>query len=182
MTLLASAPAPAPAAAPEPGRGRASWLALAGLASAGFRSIGDGFTGTEHLVNQAFLRDDTVLDPGRPESVVFDTSGGGRRLVAAMYMLAPGTPLEEVPDVGGALVQWHTHEDLCFAPAGNVVGITDAAGRCRPGQVKPVPSPMVHVWITPHRCGPFAALEGIAGGRLADGETRLCDHAHGSAG
>ena len=40
--------------------------------------------------------------------------------------------------------------------------------------------PMIHVWITPHRCGPFAALEGVGGGQIAEGEARLCDHAHGS--
>jgi hypothetical protein len=39
---------------------------------------------------------------------------------------------------------------------------------------------MVHVWVEPQACGPFAALEGVAGGRIADGQTRLCDHAHGS--
>ena len=26
----------------------------------------------------------------------------------------------------------------------------------------------------------FAALEGVAGGRIPDGEQRLCDHAHGT--
>ncbi len=149
---------------------------------AGFRSIGDGFTGTEHLINQAYLDDATTLDPDRPESLVFDTTSGSRRLVAAMYMLKPGTPLSAVPDLGGALVQWHTHEDLCFNAGGFVAGITDSTGNCRNGLVKPVPSPMVHVWITTHRCGPFAALEGIGGGRIADGATRLCDHAHGAKG
>ena len=156
------------------------WASAEGAERRGFRSIGDGFTGTEHLINQAFLTDRHTLDPDHPESLVYDTSGGGRRLVAAMYMLAPGTPLDRVPDVGGALVQWHTHENLCYSTSGYVQGITDAAGRCPAGQVKPVPSPMVHVWITAHRCGPFAALEGIAGGRIPDGETRLCDHAHGT--
>ena len=158
------------------------WADPAVAEAAGFRSIGDGFTGTEHLVHRGFQTDDTVLDPDRPESLVYDTSAGGRRLVAAMYMLAPGTPLAQVPDVGGALVQWHTHENLCYNADGQVRGITDATGACPAGLVKPVPSPMVHVWITPHRCGPFAALEGIAGGRIPDGEARLCDHAHGAKG
>lgn len=147
----------------------------------GFRSIGDGFTGTEHLIDQAFLDDGTTLDPDRPESLVYDTRGGGRRLVAAMYMLKPGTPLDQVPDVGGALVQWHVHDNLCYSPEGYVQGITDSSGACPAGQVKPVPAPMVHVWITPHPCGPFAALEGIGAGRIADGARRLCDHAHGAA-
>lgn len=158
------------------------WADAARAEQAGFRSIGDGFTGTEHLISEAFLNDDVTLDPDRPESLVYDTSKGGRRLVAAMYMLPPGTGLDEVPDVGGALVQWHTHDDLCFTRAGRVGGITRADGTCPAGLVKPLTSPMVHVWITPHSCGPFAALEGIAGGRIAEGQTRLCDHAHGSRG
>ena len=147
----------------------------------GFRSIGDGFTGIEHLVNPGFMHDKTVLDPDRPESLVYDTSGGGRRLVAAMYMVAPGTPLTAVPNVGGALVQWHIHDNLCYSREGRVMAVTDATGACPAGLVKPIPAPMVHVWITPHRCGPFAALEGIAGGTIAAGQTRLCDHVHGAA-
>jgi hypothetical protein len=39
---------------------------------------------------------------------------------------------------------------------------------------------MIHVWIVPHRCGPFAALEGVGGGQINEGEERLCDHAHGA--
>ena len=39
---------------------------------------------------------------------------------------------------------------------------------------------MIHVWITPHECGPFAALEGVGGGQVTEGEERSCDHAHGS--
>ncbi len=29
---------------------------------------------------------------------------------------------------------------------------------------------MIHVWITPHPCGPFAALEGVGAGQIAAGE------------
>ena len=148
---------------------------------AGFRSIGDGFSGIEHLVNRSFMYDDHVLDPDHPESLVYDTSKGGRTLVAAMYMLAPGTPLTQVPDVGGALVQWHIHDNLCYSLSGQVRGLTNAAGQCPAGLVKPVPTPMVHVWITKHSCGPFAALEGIGAGSIAPGQPRLCDHLHGSA-
>ena len=156
------------------------WTDPAVAEAAGFRSIGDGLTGVEHFVNPAFMDDDVILDPDRPESLVYDTTGGGRRLVAAMYMVARGTPLDAVPDVGGALMQWHTHENLCYSPEGKVAGITDANGDCPAGLTKPVPTPMIHVWIEPHRCGPFAALEGIGGGTIAEGETVLCDHAHGS--
>lgn len=145
----------------------------------GFASIGDGGTGMEHFINWEYAADDDVLNPARPESLMYDTSGGGRRLVAAMYMTEPGLDLEDVPELGGALTQWHIHDNLCFFPDGRVAGITDAAGACADGLVKPEPVPMIHVWITPHPCGPFAALDGIAGGSIKPGEERLCDSAHG---
>jgi hypothetical protein len=155
------------------------WSDPAVAEAAGFRSIGDAGTGEEHFVNQAFMADDVFLDPDQPESLVYDTSTGGRRLVAAMYMAKRGLPLEEVPNIGGKLMQWHTHENLCYNAEGKVRGLTNAAGECPPGLFKPVPTPMIHVWIEPHRCGPFAALEGIGGGRIPDGEAKLCDHVHG---
>jgi hypothetical protein len=96
-------------------------------------------------------------------------------------MTQRGLPLEDVPNIGGKLMQWHTHENLCYNAQGKVAGLTNAAGECAPGLVKPEPTPMIHVWIEPHKCGPFAALEGIAGGRIPDGETVLCDHAHGAS-
>ena len=149
--------------------------------AAGFRSIGDGATGIEHLVHREFMNDDVILDPDKPESLVYNTEGGGRRLVAAMYMVKPGTPLADVPNVGGELTQWHVHDNLCYNAEGKVAGLTDADGNCPPGLVKPIETPMIHVWIEPHPCGPFAALEGIGGGRIPEGEERLCDHAHGAA-
>jgi hypothetical protein len=61
-----------------------------------------------------------------------------------------------------------------------VAGLTFAGGPCREPLVKGEAVPMIHVWITPHPCGPFASLEGIAAGSIKAGETRLCDHVHGS--
>jgi hypothetical protein len=156
------------------------WSDPAVAEAAGFRTIGDGRTGVEHFINGAYMNDDIILDPDKPESLVYDTSDGGRRLVAAMYMVKPGTPLDEVPDIGGSLTQWHVHDNLCYNTQGRVAGLTDSAGNCPAGLIKPVETPMIHVWIEPHRCGPFAALEGIGGGRIPEGETKLCDHAHGA--
>ena len=58
----------------------------------GFHSIGDGFTGTEHFINDENIDDPSIFDPAKPESLVWDTTSGERRLVAAMYMLERGTP------------------------------------------------------------------------------------------
>jgi len=147
--------------------------------SMGFVSIGDGPLGEEHYLNAANMSDDKLLDPDYPESIVFDTTVTPKKLVAAMFMMNPGDTLAEVPVVGGKLTQWHIHNNLCFAGP-RVAGLTDADGNCPAGLTKGAETPMIHVWIVPHPCGPFSALEGIGAGTIAEGEERLCDTAHGS--
>ena len=159
--------------------GLPQWADYKVAEAAGFVSIGDGFTGTEHFVNQKFMDNPTILDPNEPESLVYDTSKGGKVLEAAMYMTQTGSALEDVPKDGGALMQWHIHNNLCYTPAGKVAGLTNAKGECAAGLVKPPNTPMIHVWIRPNPCGPFAALEGVGAGQILPGETRLCDTAHG---
>jgi hypothetical protein len=147
--------------------------------SMGFVSIGDGFLGHEHYLNAQNMADDKILDPDHPESLVFDTSVTPKKLVAAMFMLNAGDTLADVPELGGKLTQWHVHDNLCFAGS-RVAGLTSADGTCGAGLTKGAAVPMIHVWTEPNPCGPFAALEGIAGGTIPEGETRLCDHAHGA--
>ena len=62
-----------------------------------------------------------------------------------------------------------------------VGGLTKADGTCAPGLQKGAEIPMIHVWIEPHKCGPFAALEGIGGGQVLPGQTVACDHVHGTS-
>lgn len=146
----------------------------------GWTSIGDGVTGHEHFVNPSTFDDGKILDATAPESLVYANENGTRTLVAAMFMLAPGTTMSDVPDTGGALMQWHIHDNLCFNANGKVASLRAPGGPCPEGLSVGGENPMIHVWITEHPCGPFAALEGIAGGTIAEGETRLCDHAHGA--
>jgi hypothetical protein len=147
----------------------------------GFTSIGDAVTGHEHFINVANFTDGRILDPDHPESLVYEPQpDGGKKLVSAMYMLDPTKTLNDVPDIGGKLTQWHIHNNLCFTPTGQVAGLTAVDGSCRPGLNKGNQAPMIHVWITKNPCGPFAALEGVGAGQIKAGETRLCDTAHGS--
>ena len=108
---------------------------------------------------------------------------GSKKLVSAMYMLPGHVALDDVPDNGGALMQWHIHDNLCFTDRpGRAAG---APASSTPTARAPAPlvalaeAPMIHVWITPNQCGPFAALEGVGAGRSQEGEERCCDHAHG---
>lgn len=149
-----------------------------------FHSIGDGVTGAEHFINWSYIDDEHVLNPDYPEALVYEPQpDGSRKLVSAMFMLKQGQTLDDVPEVGGNLMQWHIHDDLCFLDdpvAPRIAGITSVGGSCRAGLEKFTPVPMIHVWITRHPCGPFAALEGIGAGQIKEGEERLCDHVHGS--
>jgi hypothetical protein len=160
------------------------WADTATAEAAGFRSIGDAQTGFEHYTNWPWIEDGIDLDPDHPESLVYQVDGAERTLVAAMFMLPSGTGLDGVPDIGGDLIQWHVHDDLCFAGDENAWTLSEqvlSGEDCPSGSTKLIETtPMIHVWIVPHNCGAFASLEGVGGGQIAEGEERACDHTHGS--
>ena len=160
---------------------------VASAVAAGFTSIQDSSTGVEHYVNWTYINDEHELDPNYPESLVYRVGPGGQRtLASAMYMLGDAYTLENLPDIGGSLTQWHIHNNLCYSQdpfvygSTRVVGVTSENGPCSFG-IKLNPNPMIHVWIEPQACGPFAALEGVGAGQIKPGEQRLCDqvHSHG---
>jgi hypothetical protein len=143
---------------------------------AGFRTIGDCITGNEHLVNWRWINDDVVLDPDHPESLVYRCERDGTRVLeAAMYMTRAGIPDDEIPDIGGPITQWHIHNNLCYspehmvdgAPQRDVVGLTSGPNgdQCTRGEYLSPHAPMLHVWVAPHECGPFSALEGVGAGQ-----------------
>ncbi len=153
----------------------------------GFLSIGDGFTGEEHVIHWDWIDDATWLDPSQPESLVYKvtTNAQGqtvKTLEAAMFLLPNTFNLSNVPNDGGALMQYHIHDDLCFTSgaAPKVAGIRPHGGACTPPLVAFNPNPMIHVWIRANACGPFAALLGVGGGQILEGEEVNCLHEHGS--
>lgn len=154
--------------------------------AAGYRSIGDGFTGDDHFVNWAYMNDNHILDSKYPESLLYEARNGKETLVAAMYSLNLGSTFADVPDIGGPLTQWHVHDDLCLKdnpkdPLQKLVSsLTGVNGQCPAGSTKAGSAPMIHVWIVANKCGPFAGLEGIGAGQVPPGETPYCDTAHGS--
>ncbi|KAF0846196.1 hypothetical protein [Nocardia caishijiensis] len=159
------------------------------IGALGFRSIGDAATGYEHWINTGYIRDDSFLDPTRPESLVYRVDGQNRTLVSAMY-IAKGKKIDDpaLTEYAGSLMQWHVHDNLCWKAGDNgpqVAGVTDENGNCPPNSINPgAGNPMVHVWIAAHECGPFAALEGHGAGQAAtDGRrTDTCGDGHSHGG
>ena len=152
----------------------------------GYASIGDAGTGSEHYIKLSLIEDDAFLDATQPESLVYTVNGDSRTLAGAMY-IASARPTDDpsLLDFAGPLMQWHNHGNLCWAigPDGTprVVGITDANGNCATGVNTGGENPMVHVWVTPHPCGVFAALEGVGAGQAAvpdDQRVDMCNQPH----
>ncbi len=138
--------------------------------NAGYVSIGDSGSGFEHMIKYSLLNDGRFLDTTAPESLVYKVTGSTRTLVSAMFIASAGMASNDITltSYAGGLIQWHTHNNLCWRTINGVpkvVGVLDSAGNCPAGSVLQTGGgPMVHVWITPHACGPFAALEGQGAG------------------
>jgi hypothetical protein len=164
--------------------GLPQWAESAHAEAAGFQSIGDGLTGHEHLIHWDWIDDNDTFDPDHPEALVYQNVAGVRTLEAAMYILPKQYTLTNLPDLGGSLTQFHIHDNLCFTapPAPKVAGFTAPGQACRAPLVNFNPNAMVHVWLRPNRCGPFAALEGVGAGTIKSGESRSCDHTHSGGG
>lgn len=156
--------------------GMARFSTVESVSAAGYYSIGDASTGYEHFVSPAHMADGIELDPARIESIVFRVlPDGTRQLGSAMYILDGGSTMDDVPDIAGELTTWHDHQNLCW-DGGRVVGVLDADGACTNGTFRPT-APMLHVWMLPHRCGPFAGIEGAHGAGCGHGHA---DHAGAS--
>ena len=162
----------------------------AAAVAAGYSSIGDAGTGSEHFIRTDLIEDDDLLDPLAPESLVYSVENGQRTLAGAMY-IASARPADDpsLTDWAGPLMTWHKHDNLCWGVDENgapkVVGIIDANGNCANGIRTGDANPMVHVWIQPHPCGVFAALEGIGAGTAGVPEDQRVDvcnaeHDHGT--
>jgi hypothetical protein len=146
----------------------------------GYLPIDGGLTKHVHYLNWQYVNDERVLDPDAPEALVYRVGRAAPTLVAAMFVLPEGSTMRDVPEVGGALMRWHVHDDLCFTPdplAGRLMGAVRPSQPCMPGGTKRMATPMIHVWVVAHECGPFAELE--------DGDTRrgagsgaTCAHSH----
>lgn len=153
----------------------------------GYSSIGDAATGSEHFIKASLIDDDVMLDASQPESLVYTVDGDTRTLAGAMY-IASDRPTDDptLLDFAGPLMQWHNHGNLCWAVNGAgkpvVVGLVRDDGTCARGINTGSQNPMVHVWITPHPCGVFAALEGVGAGQASvpdDQRVDMCAATHG---
>lgn len=63
---------------------------------------------TAHFKNRAFVIDDRILDPARPEGLVYMHTPEGRTVLLGAFFIAPRG---QGPQPGGPLTEWHTHNE-----------------------------------------------------------------------
>jgi hypothetical protein len=106
-----------------------------------------------HVPNPAWRADGRVLDPARPETLIYWRDPDGRLvLVGVMYTAARGQP---GPTVGGPITRWHDHES-CRDPATRAKLGRPVDGACPSGQVLRRSGEMMHVWFTDDLATAFA--------------------------
>jgi hypothetical protein len=99
--------------------------------SAGYQPISSSWQPIAHYLDPAYQRDAMILDPSRPEALVYANTSKGAVLLGAMYVMS--NPGAAGPQIGGCLTQWHAHSLL--------------------GWKTPE---MMHVWIVDVPGGPFS--------------------------
>ncbi|HET6311440.1 MAG TPA: hypothetical protein VFH00_10620 [Candidatus Nitrosotalea sp.] len=123
--------------------------------TAGYRPEGAANMPSQHWSNQAYVNAGYVLDPHRPQGLVYANTKHGPVLLGAMFQMKNLGQFG--PDPGGPLTAWHQHENICFTPFGFEFSFMTPLATCPLGAIDISASPMLHVWIVDNpKGGPFA--------------------------
>lgn len=111
-----------------------------------------------HYYNEEFIFDDALLDPERPEFLMYLDSPQGKVLLGYMFLVRSAD--EKGPELGGPLARWHFHpwapEGRCLIEGLLPVGRPDENGECAEGDLVMRSAEMLHVYFVDHPLGTFA--------------------------
>jgi hypothetical protein len=140
------------------------WQAAERHGPAGYRLLhGD----KRHYYNEAAIFDDAILDPDRPEFLMYYGTPKGQKLAGMMFYTR--RPEERGPQLGGASTRWHYHiwaEPNCLVDGLLSVASAGDDGRCERGTPEHRSPEMIHVWLLEHPEGPFATSMWLRPGQL----------------
>ena len=122
--------------------------------AAGYRPGGPANMPSTHWMNDAYVKAGYVMDPHRPQGLVYANTQRGPVLLGAMFQMQSINQFG--PDPGGPLTAWHQHENICFSPFGFEFSLMTPFATCPLGSFDLTASPMLHVWIVDNPGGPFA--------------------------
>jgi uncharacterized membrane protein len=111
-----------------------------------------------HYFNREFLFDDQLLDPERPEFLMYRDTPRGKLLIGFMFYTR--SVAEVGPRPGGSLASWHFHpwggRGYCAEKGLLVVSRPDEHGGCARGEFVNRSAEMLHVWFVDHPLGSYA--------------------------
>jgi hypothetical protein len=122
--------------------------------AAGYRPGGPSNMPSSHWMNQRYVDAGYVMDPHRPQGLVYANSKRGPVLLGAMFQMKRIGQFG--PDPGGPLTAWHQHENICVTPIGLEFSLMTPFATCPLGAIDVSVPPMLHVWIVENPGGPFA--------------------------
>ena len=121
----------------------------------GYRPGGSTSLPSTHWMNQRYVDAGYVMDPHRPQGLVYANTHHGPVLIGALFQMKG---LDQFgPDPGGPMTAWHQHENICFTPFGFEFSLMTPFSICPAGAIDISAPPMLHVWIVDNpKGGPFA--------------------------
>jgi hypothetical protein len=120
----------------------------------GYRPGGPANMPSTHWINDAYEKAGYVMDPHRPQGLVYANTRRGPVLLGAMFQMQRIGQFG--PDPGGPLTAWHQHENICVTPLGLEFSLMTPFATCPIGAIDISVPPMLHVWIVDNPSGPFA--------------------------
>ena len=133
---------------------RNGWFDYERGVAAGYQPI---YSDRTHYANREYVLDDVVLDPERPEFLMYYESEGRMELAGFMFLV--NEPLAYGPQIGGPETLWHYHRwstSLCLLEGLVVVGELGNKSACERGISSDRSPEMIHVWLVDHPEGRFA--------------------------
>jgi hypothetical protein len=124
------------------------------------RGLADGYRRVDayHYRNDEFMLDDQVLNPDRPEVLMYyPTPPDGEKRLAGFMFYARNREVRG-PQIGGPRTLWHYHTWLrpqCVVDGLSVNWSMD--GKCKRGIPSQYSGEMMHVWLVDHPEGDFAS-------------------------
>jgi hypothetical protein len=125
---------------------------------------------TVHYENKAYEGPKRpVMDPTRPQGLVYARTPRGPVLLGAMFVL--GDRNQQGNDFNGAATGWHIHPNACVSPVSMTLsGLLTPYGNCPPLSFAIITTPMLHVWRLDMPNGAFGELDDKWVGRIVRGK------------
>ncbi len=106
-----------------------------------------------HMDHKANRSDGRVLDPDRPETLVYAISGGEATLLGVVFVMEKAGIA--APEPGGPITRWHAH-NICLTLLPPGFGIVSPFGNCPALSINLTTPEMMHVWVVDNPDGAFA--------------------------